>query len=157
MSGAAVLDINTLALVVMALAIFPVAVLSDRFGRKPLLVVAGVAALILAWSFWWLVLRDAPGPIFLGQLGFALISIVTLSIGPATMAEMLPAEVRVRGTSIAYSIAAGVLGGTTPLVATWLVATTGNEFAPVVYYMATTIPVLVAVLTMTETAGKPLR
>jgi MHS family proline/betaine transporter-like MFS transporter len=46
------------------------------------------------------------------------------------MVEMLPAEVRCSGVAVGYSIRPGLFGGTTPLVATYLVARTADDFAP---------------------------
>ena len=50
-----------------------------------------------------------------------------------------------------------VFGGTAPYVATWLVARTGNDVAPAYYVIAAAIVSLLTLLTIGETAGRPLR
>jgi MFS transporter, MHS family, proline/betaine transporter len=50
-----------------------------------------------------------------------------------------------------------VFGGTAPYVATWLVARTGNDIAPAYYVIAAALVTLATVVTMRETAGRPLR
>jgi MHS family proline/betaine transporter-like MFS transporter len=77
-------------------------------------------------------------------------------VTPATMVEMLPVEVRCSGVSIGYNICLGVFGGTAPLIATYLVARTAADFAPVYYLMAIAIVSLVALIGLHETARKPL-
>ena len=52
---------------------------------------------------------------------------------PATMAELAPWRVRCTVLSVAYNIGMALLGGTTPLVAAWLVARTGVTLAPALY------------------------
>ena len=56
-----------------------------------------------------------------------------LGVLPATMAELAPWRVRCSVLSIAYNVALAVLGGTTPMVATWLVARTHVALAPGIY------------------------
>jgi MHS family proline/betaine transporter-like MFS transporter len=130
--------------------------LSDRIGRKPMLYAVAIGALVLSWPLWWLMQQDAYLLILAGQMGFAAILAVAFAVFPAVMAEMLPAEVRCSGASLGYNLCLGLVGGTTPLVATYLVASTGDGFAPVYYLMAAAIVQLIALLGMKETAGKPL-
>jgi len=66
-------------------------------------------------------------------------------------------RVRSSGYSIGYNVSVAVFGGTAPYVATWLVARTGNVIAPAYYVIAAAIVSLITVLTMRETAGRPLR
>ena len=46
------------------------------------------------------------------------------------LTEVMPAEVRATGFSLAYSLATAIFGGTTPLIATWLIRETGNRAIP---------------------------
>jgi MHS family proline/betaine transporter-like MFS transporter len=77
-------------------------------------------------------------------------------VTPAVMVEMLPTEVRCSGVAIGYNLCFGIFGGTTPLIATYLVARTADDFAPVYYLMAVTIVSFIAMLGVPETARKPL-
>jgi MHS family proline/betaine transporter-like MFS transporter len=59
--------------------------------------------------------------------------------------------------SVAYNLCVGLLGGTTPLVATYLIARSHDDLAPAYYLMATAAVSTVVVLGLRETAGEPLR
>ena len=70
------------------------------------------------------------------------------------MAELLPAEIRCTGMGIGYNVAIGIFGGTAPLVATYLISRTGNDFVPAYYLMAASAISFVALLGLPETAGR---
>ena len=60
--------------------------------------------------------------ILLGQMGFAVLIGLFFGACPATMVEVFPARVRCSALSVGYNLCLGVLGGTTPLVVTYLIA-----------------------------------
>lgn len=155
-SAARALDINTLSLLVELLVVLPAAIASDRVGRKPMLYIVQVGMLLFAWPLWWLMHRPEPALILAGQAGFAALLGIAYGVTPATMTEMLPARVRCTGVGLGYNLALGLFGGTAPLVATYLVARTADDFAPAWYAMATAAVSLIAVAGMRETAGEPL-
>lgn len=150
------LDINTLALVAM-LPIVPLAAIgSDRIGRKPFLYFVAIGTFALSWPLWWLMHHQAPVLIFAGQLGFAVLFAAGYAVTSAVMVEMLPSEVRCSGVAIGYNICLGLFGGTTPLVATYLVARTADDFAPAYYLMGAAAISLMVTLRLPETARRPL-
>ena len=109
--------INLIALVVLML-LQPVGgLISDRVGRKPLLVFFGVGG--IAWT-WFLVnnLADVHQP--LGSFGMLLVSYVILtgytSINAVVKAELFPAHVRALGVGVGYALANSAFGGTAPLL-----------------------------------------
>jgi len=157
MSTAHALDINTLSLLVMLPATPLAAIWSDRIGRKPLLYFVAGGTLILAWPLWWLMSQHDTVMILAGQIGFALLFAAGYAVTSAVMVEMLPSEVRCSGVAAGYNLCLAAFGGTTPLVATYLVARTADDFAPAYYLMATALLSLVATVRLTETAGRPLR
>jgi MHS family proline/betaine transporter-like MFS transporter len=59
--------------------------------------------------------------------------------------------VRCTAVGLGYNITLGVVGGLTPLVATWLVQRTGNELAPAFLIMAAAVVTLFAILRLPET------
>jgi MHS family proline/betaine transporter-like MFS transporter len=150
------LDIETLALIVMLALALPAGLLSDRIGRKPLLLVAAIGLLLLAWPLWWLIHQEAFALVLAGQIGFALLMGLIATPGTAAFVEMLPAQVRVSGVALGYNAAIGLIGGTTPLVVTYLVERTADDFTPAYYLMAATVIQIVAILGMRETAKRPL-
>jgi MHS family proline/betaine transporter-like MFS transporter len=156
LTTAQALNINAFNLLVMLALTPPAAMLSDRFGRRPLLFVAVGGGLVFGWPLWWLMHQDALPAIVFGQMGFAVMFGISFATVPATIAELLPPEVRVSGTSIAYNLSVGIFGGSAPLVATYLVAQTGSDLTPIYYFMAASIPALFVLATIPETARKPL-
>ena len=75
----------------------------------------------------------------------------------AANVELMPAPLRFTGLALAIKAAEGWFGGTTPLVAAWLVAMTGNPIIPALPAMAAAVVTLVTAFCFTrETAFQPL-
>ena len=89
--------------------------------------------------------------------GLAAIEAVFVSSSLAAGAELFATRVRSSGYSIGYNVSVALFGGTAPYVATWLTDRTGNELAPAYYVIAAAIVSLATIMTMRETAGRPLR
>jgi MHS family citrate/tricarballylate:H+ symporter-like MFS transporter len=105
--------------------------LSDRFGRRPLLIAMTLLAMLTAWPALSL-LAGAPGfGMMLGVLLWlsCLYGLYNGAMIPA-LTEIMPVEVRVSGFSLAYSLATAVFGGFTPAISTALIQFTGDKAAP---------------------------
>ena len=63
---------------------------------------------------------------------------------------------RYSGFSIGYNVCVAAFGGTTPYMVAWLTGSTGNNLAPAFYVIAAAVVSLVTVLTLRETAARPL-
>jgi MFS family permease len=105
--------------------------LSDRVGRRPLLFVCTVLVLLTAYpSLSWLTTAAS----FSRLLGVELwLSFLYASYNAAMvvyLTEIIPADVRASGFSLAYSLAAALFGGFTPAICTYLIQITGNPAAP---------------------------
>jgi MHS family proline/betaine transporter-like MFS transporter len=74
----------------------------------------------------------------------------------ATLAETLPASMRVSGFALGYNIASILAGGSAGYIATWLVASTGNPASPAIFVMCATGIAFIASLLMRETANRPM-
>lgn len=154
--AAAALDINTLNMTIL-LALVPIAgALSDRLGRKPILLVSTLAVLLLAWPLFWAMHHPSVALIFLGQMGFAVMLGLFLGVVPVTMVEAFPAQVRCSALSIGYNLCLGVLGGTTPMVTAFLIERSHDDLSPAYYMMAAAAVSLGVILSLRETAGDPL-
>lgn len=150
------LDINTLSLIVMMPALVFSAILADRIGRKPLLYFVAIGTIIFTWPLWWLMHHQSFMLILLAQCGFAVLYGVGYAALSPVMAEILPAGVRCSASAIGYNICMGLFGGTTPLVATYLVSRTADDFTPAYYLIATGVISLIVTFTVPETAKKTL-
>jgi MHS family proline/betaine transporter-like MFS transporter len=143
------LEINTLAMA-LSLPILPLSGwISDRVGRRKVLLVTAGALMLLAYPLMALMARGQTAGVVVGQVGLALLVAAVGGLMPATMAELAPWRVRCTVLSVAYNLGVAVLGGTTPLIAAWLVGRTGHPLAPAVYLTAAAALTLVGALLLT--------
>lgn len=123
--------------------------LSDRYGRKTLLVAMSALTLLTAYpalSF----LAQAPSFAHMLEvlLWFSLLyGLYNGAMIPA-LTEIMPVEVRVAGFSLAYSLATAVFGGFTPAISTWLIHETGDKAAPAYWMMFAALCACTATLVM---------
>jgi MFS transporter, MHS family, proline/betaine transporter len=143
----------TLATSVALVLILPLAALSDRIGRKPMLIAGSVAFAVLAYPLFLLLNSGSLAAAITAHCALAAIDVSTaVSAG----VEMFATTVRYSGFSVGYNICVAGFGGTTPYVVTWLTAQTGNNTAPAIYLVVAAVISLCTVLTLRETAAKPL-
>ena len=95
-------------------------------------------------------------PVLIGQLGFALLNGIGWSVTGPAMVELASSEARCSTLAIAYNICLGLFGGTTPLVATYLVSRTADDFAPVYYLMAAAALSFISLFRVPEMKGRAL-
>jgi MFS transporter, MHS family, proline/betaine transporter len=156
MAPARALEINTVSMVVLLPLIVAMGWLSDRIGRRPVLLSATVFAFVGAWPLFWLMHHPDPALVLLGQLGFVLAVGIFVGCQPAVMVEAVPWQVRCTAIALGYNVTVGVIGGLSPLVATWLVARTHNDYSPAFMIMAAAAISFLAILTFKETYRTPL-
>ena len=92
-----------------------------------------------------------PTLVLLGQLGFVLAVGTFIGCQPALMVEAVPRQVRCTAIALGYNVTLGVVGGLSPLVATWLVARTANDYSPAFMIMAAAAISFLAILAFKET------
>jgi MHS family alpha-ketoglutarate permease-like MFS transporter len=128
--------------------------LSDRIGRRPILLVGTVGTAVVMFPLQALVRDNA------WQLGVAM-AIAMLLIGavisilPAAYAEMFPTSIRTLGLAVPYSIAVAAFGGTAPYLQTWI---GGNAGQPVFtgYVVLLLLVSALTIWTLPETRGTDL-
>lgn len=147
----------TVASVVAIVLIPPLGALSDRIGRKPLLIGGAIGFAVFAYPLFLLLNTGSLPAAITAHAALAAIESVFVSASLAAGAELFATKVRSSGYSVGYNLSVAVFGGTAPYVATWLVARTGNELAPAYYVIAAAVITLLTVMTMRETARRPLR
>ena len=157
LSNTAAMTINTLCLIFVA--VFPLgfSILSDKVGRKPILLAGTFGILFLSWPLFWLMDHSNLIYVFFGQFGFAVIFSMVFAVNPAVMAEILPYKVRISALSVSYNVTLSIFGGTAPIVALYLVNRTADDFSPVYYLMGLAIISLITIFSLSETAGKKLK
>jgi len=94
--------------------------ISDRIGRRPVYLAGGIASLLVAFPFFWLVERG-PGFVILAMI-LAMNFGHDMMYGPmaAILAELFGTHVRYSGASVVYQLASVVSGGVAPFIATVL-------------------------------------
>ena len=145
------LEINSYSMTVMLAVVIAAGVLSDRFGRKPLLLFASILGLVGALPLFWLLNHPSELLAQLGQLGLVLMIGLYGGTLPATLVEAAPPQVRCTAVALGYNVCLGVIGGLTPLAATWLVDRTGDELAPAFLIMASACVTLLTAFRFRET------
>src|SRR5215469_10614420 len=108
--------------------------LSDRVGRRPLLLVCTILMLITAFpAMLWLV-RDPSFPRLLKvELWLSLIYASYNGAMVVFLTEIMPISVRTTGFALSYSLATAIFGGFTPAISTYLIHVTGNRAVPGVW------------------------
>jgi MFS transporter, MHS family, proline/betaine transporter len=128
--------------------------ISDRVGRRPLLLVGVVALLVLMVPVTALLLRGEPGGLV---LGYSLIGLALGTLVPSTfLAELFPTRLRYSGLSFTYGLGSALFGGTAPALAAFLVRRTGDPLSPAWYATVLTVMAFACVLVAPETVGRPL-
>lgn len=145
-STADALDISTINLVVIALLALVVGYAADRLGCRAVFVAGAVATIVFAWPLWLLMHRTDLLVVFFGQLGFAALNSIGWALSISVLAAMVPPRVRCSAVALGYNICMAAFGGTTPIVVTYLVARTDDDFAPVYYVVATTLASLIVIM-----------
>jgi len=129
------------------------AVVSDRTGRRPVMIWWNFAGILLTYPiFWWIVAAHASAPLLLGMLVFAFVSNVWQGAFYVAFIELLPKRIRGRAFAIIYACSIAFFGGTTQLVITWLLEGTGNPLSPAWYLIGSAVIAQVAIVLMPESA-----
>jgi len=149
---------NSGAIITMALLLPVMGRLSDRFGRRPMYAAGALWLFVTAYPTFLL----AGSGSFVGALSGQMMLAVGVAIYSSALlvglVELFPTALRCRGHGISYNVAVAVFGGTTPFIATALVATTGSSVAPAFYAMAMIGTIgLVGILLVPETRDVTLR
>jgi MFS transporter, MHS family, proline/betaine transporter len=113
--------------------------LSDRLGRRTLLVVVSLATAAGAVPLLLLALAGGALAALLAQLALALLVAGYLGTLPAVFAAQFPPRLRCSGLALGYNAAVGLFGGTAPLIATFLIGSTGWHAAPGLYLAGTAL------------------
>jgi MFS family permease len=130
--------------------------LSDRIGRKPIIMAGCLLAAITYYPIYLLMGRVADNAFLLGVLVWIQMIYVTMVYGPiaAFLVEFFPAKIRYTSLSLPYHLGNGEFGGWLPFIAVAITAATGNPLLAIVYPIAVAgITFLIGTLFIRETRG----
>ncbi len=127
--------------------------LSDRYGRKPVMLVPGALLLLAILPCFWLIAHFRSVAVLYGAETVMVILAGVASV-PAIViiTESLPASIRSGAVATIYAFAISIFGGSTQFIIAWLTGVTGNPLAPAYYWTGAAAVGLVAMLLVEETA-----
>jgi MHS family proline/betaine transporter-like MFS transporter len=131
--------------------------LADRFTRKRVLVISRVIMLLAVYPA-FAFLGAHPSMTALCIVSGLLAVFVAGQIVPVLVMipELFPKHVRATGIALTYVVSASFFGGFSPVIASWLVAQTGNPLAPAWYVAAACAISLMPVIWLKDRTGQPL-
>ncbi|MDX1804813.1 MAG: MFS transporter [Alcanivorax sp.] len=154
---ATALQINTVGTATLLVLVPLMGWVSDHLlRRRSLLLLAFGTTVVLAWPLFRLAMDGSWLAALSAQLIFCLLIAIPLGAAPATFVELFPLSDRLTGYSIAYNLGLGVVGGTAPMIAVWLIETSGHSLAPALYLSLQAAVSLLAAFALRDRSREPL-
>lgn len=151
MNEAQSLQLATIAAVAV-IAVTPlVGILSDRIGRKPVLLTLALLNAVLPVLMFAGMTRQSPGLILAGAIVLAALAGGVSAVGAVATAEQFPGEGRLSGLAFGATAATALFGGIAPYVAQLMLEKTGWNVVPGVMIALVAVFVVPVVATMPET------
>jgi MHS family proline/betaine transporter-like MFS transporter len=158
LTPAAALWSNSIGLVALIIGIPIMGALSDRYGRRPLLLICCAAFIVLPWPlFTFLSSGKVPYVgLVLIQIGIAILISLYSGAGPAAIAEIFPTRNRSTWMTTGYALSVAIFGGSAPYLSIELIKWLGTPIAPVWYLIAAAVISFVVIWNLKETAHDEL-
>lgn len=133
LSRGASLGLNAVIMAILALSTPLAGLISDKVGRRPMLLVGSLGMAVLVIPAFLLITSGNVWVALLGQLVYIL-PLIIFSSGSATIfVEIFQTKTRFTSAAVSYNVGYALLGGTAPIIGTWLVEATGSVISPGVY------------------------
>jgi len=127
---------NTIGLIAMVIAVPFWGALSDKVGRRPLLMASALSIGLLSFPLFSLMTNGTGLALVLPvQILFGVLLALYSGAGPAAISEIFPTHLRSTWMSTGYSLAVAIFGGFAPFIATWLIQATGSPVSPTYLYL----------------------
>lgn len=150
-----VASISAVITMVIVCIIIPIAgALSDRFGRKKLLSLSCILAIVFSYPLFVLMEQGTEVLSVIAHVGLGVILGIFLGPVLAAMNEMFTTAVRYGGFSLGYNLSVSLFGGTAPFMVTLLITKTGITASPGLYLAGAAVITLLVLLKTTETAPR---
>jgi len=120
---------------------------SDKISRPLLMVITCWLFVLTSYpAFWLMAAWPSLAACIIAVAWLQLVKAGYSGVLPSLLSEQFPVEVRAIGVSLSFSTAVSIFGGLAPLVATWLIAQTGDALSPSYYLVFTALLSLVALM-----------
>jgi MHS family proline/betaine transporter-like MFS transporter len=131
---------------------------SDKISRPLLMMVACCLFVVTSYpAFWIMAAWPSLAACIVAVAWLQLVKAGHSGVLPSLLAEQFPVEVRAIGVSFGFSTAVSIFGGLAPLVATWLIAQTGDPLSPSYYLVFTALLSLIALIAIQRRRSRALR
>jgi MFS transporter, MHS family, proline/betaine transporter len=149
---------STASLLALVVLVPVMGALSDRIGRRKLLLTSCALCFVIPIPAFYVLTRGVDfSTIVLIQIVFAFAISLFSGPGPAAIAEIFPTRGRSTWMSSSYALAVALFGGFAPFISQWLIDATGSKMAPTAYIMAAAAISFITIAGLRETAHHPLR
>ncbi len=133
------------------------AAISDRLGRKPLLVAAALTLALLTYPAFMLLAAQPSLPrLAVVQSCFAVLMAMYSSPAISVLAELFPTPLRSTAVALTYNLTVAVVGGTAQIIVTWLIAATGTPLAPAFYVIGAALISTASAMAIRDRFREPL-
>jgi len=151
------LQINTASTALLLILVPFMGMVSDRLIRRTHFIAGAMLVMaIVSFPFFSWLANDGWWGAVVMQFILAILLAVPLGTAPAMFVELFPARDRLSGYSVAYNLGLGIVGGATPMLATWLIKASGVPVAPAALLTAAAVLALVSVLWIRDGSREPL-
>jgi MHS family proline/betaine transporter-like MFS transporter len=149
---------NTIGLIAMVIAVPCWGALSDKVGRRPILMASAILIGALSYPLFSLMAGGTGLALVLPlQILFGILLALYSGAGPAAISEIFPTHLRSTWMSSGYALAVAIFGGFAPFIATWLIQVTGSPVSPTyLYLLPSAVISLLVIWSLKETAGTKL-
>ena len=150
---------NTIGLLALMVTIPVMGRLSDRIGRKPLLIACCLCFIVVPYPVFSYLLSGnvSLGSLIAVQVLFAILIAMFSGAGPAAIAEIFPTRNRSTWMTTGYALAVAIFGGFAPFISVWLISTLGSPIANTYYLVAAAIVSTIVIWQLRETAFEDLQ
>ncbi|WP_174614844.1 MFS transporter [Virgibacillus ihumii] len=150
-----VLNSITIATIVTAIMIPIMGKLSDTIGRKKIYVIGCIAMILYAFPYFMLLSVGQDWAVILASvLALGIVWPPITAVLGTMFSDLFSTKVRYTGISLGYQIGAAMAGGTSPLIATWLLGQFNNAWSPIAIFIVVTAVISLIAVAFTERYSK---